>query len=573
MTTTGQDPHIGRQVGDYRVVSKLGEGGMGMVYKGQHAALGQVVAIKSLHSALMNNQSAKERFIREAQALARVTHPNIISLLNFINNDTGCFIVMEFAEGEDLEAKLQKMGIIPPEQCLPWFVEACRGLSFAHKQGIIHRDIKPSNIIVHPSGRTKLLDFGTAKLVDAKRLTQQGMTLGTIVYMSKEQLLGKPLDARSDIYSLGVTLYEALTGKLPFYDEEERKLVVKIAKTEPIPPSQHYPAISKELEAVILKSMAKEPEGRYQNADEMEQALMRLLGPAAASLAGSSANLGQRPSAPPTPTPQPQQPPPQPLAATANSGAMAQLVAQPMALGAPPPSLLLSPLVLVGLVLGIIGVGAGVPVALLGSSQNIKIIGVVMLLVLGLIGGLLCVVGFLQWSAAVRLHAMGGVPLPMTPPTANSPPPQASVVPAALAPAAPVPQPVSFAPGGTLNVNSANAAQNYPAHGAAPPAPPRPPAGTAVLQVIDGPDKGRQYQITRQVPLTIGRAPTCGATLNDPGVSGTHAQVIFEGQALVVMDMGSRNGVFVNNAKINQRQVVTTGDLVVIGSTRMSVSV
>jgi tRNA A-37 threonylcarbamoyl transferase component Bud32 len=571
VTTTGQDPHIGRQVGDYRVVSKLGEGGMGMVYKGQHAALGQIVAIKSLHSALMNNQSAKERFIREAQALARVTHPNIISLLNFINNDTGCFIVMEFAEGEDLEAKLQKMGIIPPEQCLPWFVEACRGLSFAHKQGIIHRDIKPSNIIVHPSGRTKLLDFGTAKLVDAKRLTQQGMTLGTIVYMSKEQLLGKPLDARSDLYSLGVTLYECVTGQLPFYDEEERKLVVKIAKTEPIPPSQHYPAISKELEAVILKSMAKEPEGRFQNADEMEQALMRLLGPAAASLAGSSASLGPRPAAIGTPV----EAAPAPLTATAASGKNAPVAAPAMApvmQGAPPPSLLLSPLVLVGLVLGIIGVGAGVPVALLGPSQTVKIIGVVVLLVLGLIGGLLCVVGFLQWSAAVRLHAMGGVPAPFQPPTANVQP-QASVVPASLTPVAPVPQPVAFAPGGTLNVNSANAAQNYPAQGAAPPAPPRPPAGTAVLQVIDGPDKGRQYQITRQVPLTIGRAPTCGATLNDPGVSGTHAQVIFEGQALVVMDMGSRNGVFVNNAKINQRQVVTTGDLVVIGSTRMSVSV
>ncbi|HBP19841.1 MAG TPA: hypothetical protein DEA08_18870, partial [Planctomycetes bacterium] len=133
---------IGAQVGDYKIVAELGEGGMGMVYKGQHAALGQIVAVKSLHPTLMSNQAAKDRFEREAQALARLNHPNIIGLLNFINNADGCFIVMEFAEGEDLEDKLQRMGLIPPPQCIPWFIEACRGLEYAHQQGIIHRDIK-----------------------------------------------------------------------------------------------------------------------------------------------------------------------------------------------------------------------------------------------------------------------------------------------------------------------------------------------------------------------------------------------------------------------------------------------
>ncbi|MCO5171285.1 MAG: FHA domain-containing serine/threonine-protein kinase [Planctomycetes bacterium] len=603
------DALIGRVVGDYKVVSRLGEGGMGMVYKGQHAALGQVVAIKSLHSSLMNNQSARERFVREAQALARLNHPNIISLLNFINNDQGCFIVMEFAEGEDIEHKLQRMGLIPPDQCIPWFIEILRALAFAHKQGIIHRDIKPSNIIVHPSGRAKLLDFGTAKLVDAKRLTQQGMTLGTIIYMSKEQLLGKPLDARSDLYSLGVTLYECVTGQLPFYDEVERNLVVKIAKTEPIAPSQHYPAIRPELEAIILKSMAKEPEQRFQTAEEFEAALTRLVSPAAmlaTSTQGAPAPAGAAPApvAHPTPGPVPVPAAPAPVAASA-----------PGLAPAAPGAMLLSPLIIVGAFLGLLGVGIGVPAMLLAPAMWAKLVGAGVLLGLSLLGFALVIVGYLRWSAAVQAFAAGGAPLQPTasapavtpvgagPPTSGqgpkcgtcgrallpgmatcpfcvpSAPPPAPHVTAASAPAPvpvpapppPVPVSVSFAPGSTLNVNNPHAAQPMPV-GVAAPAAPRPPAGTAVIQVIDGADKGRSYQVTRAAPFTIGRAPSCSAALNDPGVSGQHAQIAFEGVALVVQDTGSRNGVFVNNQKV-QRHQLSAGDLIVIGSTRMLVSV
>ncbi|MBX3471036.1 MAG: protein kinase [Planctomycetes bacterium] len=595
------DVLIGRTVGDYKVVSRLGEGGMGMVYKGQHAALGQVVAIKSLHSALMNNQSARERFVREAQALARLNHPNIISLLNFINNDQGCFIVMEFAEGEDIEHKLQRMGLIPPEQCLPWFIEILRALAFAHKQGIIHRDIKPSNIIVHPSGRAKLLDFGTAKLVDAKRLTQQGMTLGTIIYMSKEQLLGKALDARSDLYSLGVTLYECVTGQLPFYDEVERNLVVKIAKTEPIAPSQHYPAISRELEAMILKSMAKEPEQRFQTAEEFEAALTRLVSPAAMLATSTQGAPAPAPAPPLNPTPGPM-----PVPAAAPAPAPAPVVAPG---GVAPGAMLLSPLIIVGALLGVFGVGIGVPTMILAGPMWAKLVGAGVLLLLSLLGFGLVIVGYLRWSTAMRAYA--GAPQPLPPPMASgpvagptpttsgqgpkcgtcgrallpgmascpfcmpAPPPVAASGPVMAAPPPmpapppPVPVSVSFAPGNTLNVNSPQAVQH--ASVAAPPAP-RPPVGTAVLQVIDGADKGRTYQITRAAPFTIGRAPTCSVSLNDPGVSGQHAQIAFEGPSLVVQDTGSRNGVFVNNQKI-QRHQLTAGDLIVIGSTRMLVTV
>ncbi|MGE0711385.1 MAG: protein kinase [Planctomycetota bacterium] len=535
---------IGRQVGDYRIVAELGEGGMGMVYKGQHAHLGQIVAVKSLHPTLMSNQAAKDRFEREAQALARLNHPNIIGLMNFINDSNGCFIVMEFAEGEDLENKLQRMGLIPPPQCIPWFIEACRGLDYAHKQGIIHRDIKPSNIIVHPSGTTKLLDFGTAKLVDAQRLTQQGMTLGTVIYMSKEQLLGKPLDARSDVYSLGVTLYECVTGQLPFYDEEERKLVVKIAKEEPIPPRQHYPGISTELEGIILKAMAKEPAQRFQSAREMEQALAGLAEAGAGkSTAGGQSPLYQAPVAQPvgtpvaTPAPVPTATPtpgPMPFAAPGGGGGMnvGELVFSPLFLG--------------GLFLTVVGLGAGIPLAAVGEG-GVRIAGLVILPLFVLLGGLLCLLGVLKARAA------GGA-------AAAAPP----------GPAAYAPNPSWAAMGaeGTLNVDSPGAAQAY----GAPPTPaPVQSAGNALLQVIDGQDKGLQGPITPGNPCTIGRAPTCTITLTDPGVSGMHASVGFEGPTLVLTDTGSRNGVFVNNQKV-ARQPLKAGDLIVIGSTRLLVN-
>ena len=376
---------IGRQIGDYRIVSALGEGGMGMVYRGEHVTLGQVVAVKSLHPSLLGNQAAKDRFVREAQALARLNHPNIIGLMNFISDDEGCFIVMEFAEGEDLERKLERMGLIPPPQGIPWFIEACRGLNYAHQQGIIHRDIKPSNIIVHPAGTTKLLDFGTAKLVDAQRLTQQGMTLGTVIYMSKEQLLGKPLDARSDVYSLGVTLYECVTSHLPFYDEEERKLVVKIAKEDPIPPRQHYPGISLQLEAIILKAMAKDPNNRFQSATEFEHALAALpeAGGAGVPAVSAPAPVAVAPTAPKAP---------------AASGAPSQ----PIDMG----ELIFSPLFLGGLFADIVAAGGGLPLAILGSG-GFKTVGIVVFCLCSLVGSLLMALGVVQHKKA-RAAAGGG---------------------------------------------------------------------------------------------------------------------------------------------------------------------
>lgn len=174
---------IGQKIGEYEVTELLGEGGMGMVYKGVHPVLGNAVAIKMLHPTLVSNEGLKKRFIREAQALAKLTHPNIVRLLGYLDVPLGCFIIMEFTKGETIEQKLEKMGLIPPELVVDWFCQTLEALSFAHSMGVIHRDIKPSNIMVLDDGSCRLLDFGTARMVDAERLTRQGMTLGTIIYI------------------------------------------------------------------------------------------------------------------------------------------------------------------------------------------------------------------------------------------------------------------------------------------------------------------------------------------------------------------------------------------------------
>jgi pSer/pThr/pTyr-binding forkhead associated (FHA) protein len=257
---------------------------------------------------------------------------------------------------------------------------------------------------------------------------------------------------------------------------------------------------------------------------------------------------------------------------------------------------LFGPLVIGGLFLGFLGLAIGLPLMLIPQALGAKIAGGVVLGLFVLIACVLMLVGLLRWqrgaagapaAAAARACPTCGrallpgmatcpfcVPSAAPPPAPPTPMPMPAPMPTPPPPSPPqtiVPVAASFAPGGTMNINSANAAQQF-APGAAVAAPPRPPAGTAALQIIDGPDKGKAFQVTRAAPFTIGRAPTCSVALSDPGVSGHHAQVAFEGPALVVSDTGSRNGVFVNNQKI-QRHQLSTGDLIVIGSTRLLVTV
>lgn len=267
---------IGQQVGDFTVLRPLGEQAMGTVYLGEHRVLKQKVAIKALDPKLSNAAGMRERFEREAQTLARLNHPSITRLQNFYSLPSGCFIVMEFSEGETLEAMLEEKGPLPPRDVARWTIDILRGLAYAHQNGVIHRDLKPGNIIVTAVG-AKILDFGLSKVTEGPKLTMQGLTLGTMYYMSREQLLGKTVDARSDIYSVGATLYEVITGKLPFWDEDEQKLILKIAKQDAPAPSTVLPTIPKELERIIVKALSRDPAQRYQTADDMVRALEAFL--------------------------------------------------------------------------------------------------------------------------------------------------------------------------------------------------------------------------------------------------------------------------------------------------------
>jgi serine/threonine-protein kinase len=514
---------IGQVVGDYKILKHLGEGGMGMVYLAEHTQLHQRAAIKALHPTLFNNDNARERFMREAEVLARLNHPNIIRLLNFHNLPQGCFIVMEFAEGETLEDKLQRGGLVAPEITVPCFVQVLHALGYAHGLGVIHRDLKPSNIMLATGGGAKLLDFGTAKLADAPRLTQQGMTLGTIVYMSKEQLLGKPLDARSDVYSLGVTLYETATGQLPFYDEEEKKLVLKIAKHDPTPPSQHHPAIPKELERIIVKSLAKAPEDRFQTANDMAQALEAFAQAGGlaktppsrrASRSPPAATLDRRDARPKPPTP----PRPAPTSGAANP--------------------ILHPLFLLGFFLLVAGIGFGVGLPLVANTPR------VMGIVIGAGGGGFALVFMFLGLLLAGRKETARKPAPGSPGSAGE----------WVGEAKSQALPRSAEPAATPNGLAAS----------------RP--GGGLLCIVEGADKGKRYPLGSNAPVTIGRAPGNTIILSDPGVSSNHCSIVHDGQRFVLQDLGARNGVFVNNAKVT-RQPLSGGDLVVLGTTRILVDV
>ncbi len=267
---------IGTTVSHYRILERLGGGGMGVVYKAEDTRLKRVVALKFLPPDLTRDPDARERFIHEAQAASALQHASICVVHDIDETPDGrAFLCMEFCEGETLKNKIER-GPLPIDAAVDIAMQVAVGLGKAHEHGIVHRDIKPANIMVTGDGEAKILDFGLAKLTGRTMLTREGTTLGTAAYMSPEQTRGEEADRRTDIWSLGVVLYEMVTGRPPFTGEYDHVLFYSIANSDPPPVTAVRTGVPMDLERIIAKALAKSPAERYQHADEMLVDLRRL---------------------------------------------------------------------------------------------------------------------------------------------------------------------------------------------------------------------------------------------------------------------------------------------------------
>ena len=273
---------IGNVVGSYKITEKIGEGGMGAVFKGIDLMLEREVAIKMLRPELASQPQVVERFRSEAVALAKLNHPNIATLFSFLRQGEHFFMVMEFVRGETLDSLMRRSGAMPCDKAIALFCQALEGIDHAHRMGIIHRDIKPANMMLTETGTLKVMDFGIARVLGTSRMTKQGNIVGTIEYMSPEQVRGQETDARSDIYSLGILLYEMLTGRVPFSSDSEYDLMRMQIENAPQPPRTFSAQVPQSVEQAIMRSLAKRADARFQGAAEFRNALLNALGAGAA---------------------------------------------------------------------------------------------------------------------------------------------------------------------------------------------------------------------------------------------------------------------------------------------------
>jgi non-specific serine/threonine protein kinase len=259
---------IGKTVSHYKIISKLGEGGMGVVYKAEDTKLKRVVALKFLSSQSLGTPEEKTRFVHEAQAAAALDHPNICTVHEIDEADAHTFIAIAYVDGQSLSDKTES-GPLRVEEALSLGTDIARGLQAAHEKGIVHRDIKSANIMVTEKGHARITDFGLAKLAGSTRVTKTGTTVGTVAYMSPEQTRGETVDHRSDIWSLGVVLYEMLTGRLPFTGDHAQALTYQIVHENAEPITAVRTGVPMELERIVNKCMERDPSGRYQHVDDL----------------------------------------------------------------------------------------------------------------------------------------------------------------------------------------------------------------------------------------------------------------------------------------------------------------
>ncbi len=277
---------INQRIGDYQILNELGSGGMGRVYRVRNVISDRIEAMKVLLPDLVGQQELATRFLREIKLMASLNHPNIAQLRTAFTANNQLVMIMEYVEGSTLADRLEH-GPIPVPEALNYTGAVLDALSYAHRQHVIHRDIKPANIMVTPEGAVKLMDFGIARAGDGHSLTMTGTTLGSLGYMSPEQVQGEATDARSDLYSVGVSLYEMVTGQRPFRADSDFSLMTAHVRELPKPPVELRPGLPPALNEIILMSIAKDPAQRFQSAEAFANALSSVR--AAASAANAAA--------------------------------------------------------------------------------------------------------------------------------------------------------------------------------------------------------------------------------------------------------------------------------------------
>ncbi len=308
------------KAGRYEVVRELGRGSMGVVYQGYDPVIGRTVAVKTMLTEGLTPEEFREyraRFQREAQAAGVLSHPSIVNVFDYGEDGGMLYLIMEYLEGKSLEKLVEGGVILPIETIIPMCEQVCGALDHAHQRGIVHRDIKPANIMILDSGMVKVTDFGIAKMV-SMGMTQAGLVLGTPNYMSPEQVKGRPVDGRSDIFSLGVVLYDLVTGEMPFSGQNITTVIYKIINENPIPPRELDATIHPGLSYVICKALAKSPDERYQTCGELAYDLKNFKLHGGQTAPSSTAIFKGVPTASPdlpSPAKPPQKPATQPVAA------------------------------------------------------------------------------------------------------------------------------------------------------------------------------------------------------------------------------------------------------------------
>ncbi|HEX5629799.1 MAG TPA: serine/threonine-protein kinase, partial [Usitatibacteraceae bacterium] len=290
-------------LGRYKIVSEIGQGAMGTVYKAVDPIIDRTVAIKTINLNLSRQEleEYEQRFQQEIKAAGRLNHPNIVTIYDVGKTEQVAYMAMEFLEGQELKDIIASGKALPTEQVVDIIAQVADGLWFAHQQGIVHRDVKPSNIMVLKGGIAKITDFGIARLPNSAVKTMTGLILGSPRYMSPEQVIGKALDTRTDTFSLGVVLYEALTCMAPFDGDNVNAIMYATVNTTPPPPSTHNRAIPAMLDLIVAKAMAKTLDDRYQTvkefADDLREVRRQL------DAAKPSVALKARSAPPPPPRP------------------------------------------------------------------------------------------------------------------------------------------------------------------------------------------------------------------------------------------------------------------------------